>query len=322
MTHHPTDAWMRRLGTTDVVTSAVVAGGSPLGGGMEWAYGDGISHAEAVDLVTAIADSPIRGIDTSNMYGRGDSERRIGAALTRIGGVPEDFTVFTKTDALDGDYSADRMRRSFEESAERLGIDRFGVLYLHDPEHATTIEAATARGGAVEGMLALKDEGRVQHIGLAGGDSRVMSQYLDLGIFDVLLTHSRYSLVDRSADALIDQARADGLGVVNAAVFGGGLLAKPATATKYGYRDAHPAVLDAVRAMDAACVRHGVTLATAALQFSLRDPRIDATVVGFTRPERIDATVTSAQTPLSDELLQELRSLTPPSTTWLDSPSR
>jgi len=72
--------------------------------------------------------------------------------------------------------------------------------------------------------------------------------------------------------------------------------------------------------MRAACGHHGVDLATAALQFSLRDPRFATTVVGMSRPSRVAATLAAAATPVDDELWAELESMLPPRHVWLDAP--
>jgi D-threo-aldose 1-dehydrogenase len=61
--------------------------------------------------------------------------------------------------------------------------------------------------------------------------------------------------------------------------------------------------------MEEACERHGLPLAAAALQFSLRDPRITSTIVGVTRPARITETLNLAQQPIPDELWIELDSI-------------
>ena len=91
---------------------------------------------QAITLVTQILRSPIRLIDTSNGYSDGESERRIGEGIRRVGGLPPGYWISTKVDGKDGDYSARRVRRSIEESAERLGLDYFPLVYLHDPEYA------------------------------------------------------------------------------------------------------------------------------------------------------------------------------------------
>ena len=50
----------------------------------------------------------------------------------------------------------------------------------------------------------------------------MLARFVDTGVFDVLLSHNRYTLLDRSAGDLFTRAAGMGLGVVNAAVFGGG----------------------------------------------------------------------------------------------------
>ena len=58
--------------------------------------------------------------------------------------------------------------------------------------------------------------------------------------------------------------------------------------------------------MTAACARHDVPLAAAALQFSLRDPRIVSTIAGVSRPERVDRLVELARRPIPPELWEDL----------------
>jgi D-threo-aldose 1-dehydrogenase len=69
--------------------------------------------------------------------------------------------------------------------------------------------------------------------------------------------------------------------VLNAAVFGGGVLAKGTVAmTKYANGPAGEDLLTRIRQMEACCKRFGVPLKAAALQFSTKDPRVASTVVG------------------------------------------
>jgi aryl-alcohol dehydrogenase-like predicted oxidoreductase len=58
-----------------------------------------------------------------------------------------------------------------------------------------------------------------------------IERYVRTGYFDVVLTHHRWTLVNQSALPLIELAASMGLGVVNAAVFGGGILATVALAS-------------------------------------------------------------------------------------------
>ena len=104
------------------------------------------------------------------------------------------------------------------------GSRSFPLVHLHDPESFDFAEMS-APGGPVEALVQLRDEGEVGAIGLAGGRVQEIAKYLDLGVFDVLLVHNRWTLVDRSAGPLLEEAVRQGMGILNAAVYGGGILA-------------------------------------------------------------------------------------------------
>jgi D-threo-aldose 1-dehydrogenase len=309
----------RTLGSTGLKVTELGVGTSPLAS-MAQLYGYDVSDERAVATIDAVLDSPIRFIATSNGYGNdGEAEKRIGLALAARGGPPADVVLATKVDPdpITGDFSGKRVLASYGESLERLGLDRVPLLYLHDPERIP-FEAAVAPGGPVEALVRLRDEGRVDHIGVAGGPVGLLARYLDTGAFDVLLSHNRYTLLDRSAEQLFTSAHERGIGVVNAAPYGGGMLAKgPDVQAKYGYGERDNHVADAARGMAKACARHGVPLAAAAVQFSLRAPFIDATLVGVSSPERVAQTLEYAAQDIPDRLWAELEAMVPPADYWL-----
>ena len=76
--------------------------------------------------------------------------------------------------------------------------------------------------------------------------------------------------------------------------------------------------LRAARAMQRACAAHGVPLAAAALQFSLRDPRVTATVVGVSEPSRIEEITTLMSEQIPAGLWAELDSLSVGPESWLN----
>jgi D-threo-aldose 1-dehydrogenase len=311
-----TRGWLRQIGRTRLFTSAIIAGASPLGS-MPDLYGYDVSDSAAVDFVLALLRSPIRAIDTSNNYGGGTSERRIGQAIALAGGVPDGFSIITKVDAARGDFSGARVRESFRESMQRLGVASVPLLFLHDPD-AFDFGYMASAGGAVEALVQIRDEGLADAIGVATGNTGLLHRYLDLGVFDAILSHNRFTLVDRGADELFTRAVEQGVGVLNAAVYGGGILARPGQSTKYSYKPASRELLETIAAMAAVCASSGIDLAAAALQFSLRDPRIDATVVGITSEGRISSLLESAAAPIPDEVWNALERLVPPASTWLD----
>lgn len=314
-------AWLRPLGSTGLTVSAVCAGGAPLGS-MPRNFGYDVSNDRGVATAAAVLDGPITFLDTANGYSGGESERRIGVAVQRRGGLPAGFVLATKVDAdTSGNLSGARVRQSVRESLQRLHLDSVDLLYLHDPEVYLTLDQALAKDGAVAALLELQRDGVAKNLGVAGGPVAVMDSYLRTGAFQVLLTHNRWTLVDRSAGALLDTAGALGVAVVNAAVLGGGILASgTARNSRYAYQEAAPEVLSRIQAMEVVCTNYGVPLSAAALQFSLNDPRITSTVVGFSRPERVTEIVAQATASLPETIWSELDELAAPEKFWLDPP--
>lgn len=294
----------RMLGQTGVQVSELCVGTSPLGG-TPALYGYDVEAETAIATVESVIGEPsIRFLDTSNNYGAGRSERRIGEAIRRSRGLPDGFVIATKADPVPGDreFTGARVFESFAESLDRLGLERVPVFYLHDPE-GFDFDDMTAPGGAVDAMRELKRRGSVDAIGVAGGDLAAMRRYVDTGAFDILLNHNRYTLLDRSADRLIDHARESGLAYVNAAPYGSGLLAKPMTERpRYRYEEPGIDVLAKARRLRQVCDSYGVPLAAAAVQFSTRDPRIASTVVGVSSPARVAQLLRNAATAVPPDL--------------------
>jgi D-threo-aldose 1-dehydrogenase len=311
----------RPLGTTGLMVTPICVGTNALGG-VARLYGYDVEPARAISTISTVIAGPINFLDTSNGYAGGASELRIGDALRAVGGLPDDVVLATKVDPdpVTGDFSGDRVRRSVEESLERLGLDRVQLLYLHDPERIE-FDDATAPGGPVAALIELRERGLVDNIGVAGGPIELMRRYVATGAFSVVLTHSRYTLLDRSAESLLDDAHDRGVGVVNAAPYGGGMLSKgPRVQPRYAYgqASAHDERFgDRVTRMELICANHGVPLAAAALQFSVRDPRITSTVVGISAPERVEQTLALLRHPIPAELWERLRELAPAPEVWL-----
>ncbi|GCD91110.1 aldo/keto reductase [Nocardioides sp. LS1] len=288
--------------------SNLCIGAGPLGG-MPTAFGYDVSEERGIATVQAVFDSPINFMDTSSEYG--DSEVRIGKVI-REGRMPKGFVIATKADAEGdgtarrGDFSAKQVRASFELSLERLGLTHIDVYFLHDPEKFP-FEHVMARGGAMEELLRLKDEGLVGLVGVAGGDVVEMARYVDTGNLDILLNYGRYTLLDRSADSLIDKASDAGMAFLNAGPYASGLLAAPRGGSAwYQYAPPNADALQAVDQLHELCESFDVSLRSVALQFSMRDPRITSTVVGLSRPERVRALLDDAAAEIPAELWDQL----------------
>ncbi|MEP1933830.1 MAG: aldo/keto reductase, partial [Roseibium sp.] len=139
------------IGTTGLKVTPLCFGSSGLGN-MPDTYGYEVDDTRARETLDAIFDGPVNFLDTSNNYGFGRSESRIGDALRARGGLPPEFVLSTKADREmeSGRLDAARVRQSVEESLTRLGLDTIPLLHLHDPEHARDLQEITRDGGALD----------------------------------------------------------------------------------------------------------------------------------------------------------------------------
>ncbi|MFD2024506.1 aldo/keto reductase [Promicromonospora aerolata] len=290
-----------QVGRTDLTTGDLLFGTSALGNRLE--------SAEALAVLRAAAAAGLTDWDTSNNYGR--AEEFIGAALPD---TPASIQVFTKVGPVPGhdDFSGDRVRASIEESRHRLGIDRFPLVHLHDPERIS-FDEALAPDGPVRALLALQEEGVIGHLGVAGGPIALLERFVRTGHFDAVITHNRYSLLDRSADSLLTEAAGRGIAVFNAAPFGGGALSRDAGPLRnYHYRAVDAEQERALLRIRAIASEAGVSVGSLALGLSRREPRITATIVGATAPGQIAQLVDWATVNIPDGVWAELDDALPP----------
>jgi D-threo-aldose 1-dehydrogenase len=214
-------------------------------------------------------------------------------------------------DLSTANFSGEQISRSVERSLRLLGMDRLPLVYLHDPEH-TSYEKIMSPGGAVEVLANLKQEGVIELLGVAGGAVDLMIRYVETGTFEAAITHNRYTLINRTAEPLLERAAQLSVPALNAAPYGGGILAKgPDAYARYTYQEAPDELVETVRKMSKGCREHGVPLAAAALQFSIKDPRVVSSMVGLSRPARVEQTLELAAHPVPDELWPCLEALVP-----------
>ena len=275
-------------------------------------------------------EAGIRSFDTAPHYGLGLSERRLGAFLatkprdefvlsTKVGRLLvdnpgggagyDDENGFAVPDDLRRvwDFSADGVRRSLQDSLVRLGLDRVDVLYLHDPDEFD-LESAIADG--VPAAAALRDEGLVRAVGVGSKSVDALLAGLRTDALDLLMIAGRYTLLEQPAlEDVIPEAAERGIGVVNAAVFNSGLLARsvPDPSSHYEYGAAPSAVLERARAIAAVCTEHAVELPAAALQYTLRNPAVHTVVAGAASAAQLQQTVERMGAAIPEALWTDLR---------------
>lgn len=295
----------RELGSTGLMVTPICIGTAPLGS-MPEDFGYSVPEDSAIATLQRAFMSPVNFIDTASVYG--ESEKRIGMAIRQLGGMPKDVVLATKVDRnLDtGDFSGEQVKRSLERSLDLLGVDNLPLVYLHDPEHSsTTFDQIMASGGAIDVLLDYKNQGVIGHIGIAGGPIDLLIKYVQTGAFKAAITHSRYTLLNISAEPLLEEASKGEVALVNAAPFGGGILAD-STHDKYAYREASWELRERLSKIEAVCKRFGVPLKAVAFQFSLKDSRITSTIVGVKNADEIDEAVALSAVPVPEEIWSEI----------------
>jgi D-threo-aldose 1-dehydrogenase len=266
---------------------------------------------EARAAVDAAWDAGIRYFDTAPHYGLGLSERRLGAALrdrprdefvlsSKVGRllVPSGYPEGTMDDQgfavpatlrREWDLSRDGIRRSVEESLDRLGLDRIDIAYLHDPDE----HGEQAHAEAVPALIELREEGVVGAVGAGMNQSAMPAEFVRRHDVDVIMLAGRYTLLEQGAlDDLLPAALERGVGIVAAAVYNSGLLSKsrPAADATYDYGPVPADVLARANAIADVCEEFGLTLPEAAVAYPLRHPSVVSVVVGMRTADQVRST--------------------------------
>ena len=281
-------------------------------GSMPDTYGYEVSEDRAQKTLNRFFQGPVNMLDTSRNYAMGESEKRIGKAIKENGGWPNGFLLSTKLDRNMDTLVLDknRVRESLEESLKTLNVDSVDILFLHDPEYAKDITDITKKGGAMDELFKIKNEGLAKAAGVAMGKVDIMFPLLKDWDFDVIINHNRYTLLNREANEMYDYASSKNIAIFNAAPYAGGVLAKgPDNFKKITYQDATEEKLAPARAFEKVCKKHNVELGAAALQFSLRDNRITSTICGVTSVESIEKNLVWANAEISGEFWDEISKL-------------
>jgi len=281
-------------------------------GSMPETYGYEVPEDRAQKTLNRFFQGPVNMLDTSRNYAMGESEKRIGNAIKENGGWPKDFLLSTKLDRNMDTLVLDknRARESLEESLKTLNVDSVDILFLHDPEYAKDLSDITKKDGAMDELFKIKEEGLAKAVGIAMGKIDIMFPLLKDWDFDVMISHNRFTLINREANEMYDYAYSKNIAIFNAAPYAGGVLAKgPNNFKKITYQDATEEKLTPAREFEKVCKKHNVELGAAALQFSLKDKRITSTICGVTSVESIEKNLTWANSKISDEFWNEISKL-------------
>ncbi len=299
------------LGKTGLNVSALSFGASALGG----VFGS-VDEATAIAAVHAALDAGINYFDVAPAYGGTRSETVLGKALKGIDrsryylstkvGKYTDPIVYGK-DSLD--YSEARIRRSLDESAERLGTNYFDIIHIHDIEYQNRQHTEWALTEGLQTVQQLKCEGRTGALSFGIYPLDLWQRILRDYEIDAALIHNHYCLNDTTLLDLLPLAAEKGIGVINASPFGSGLL------TDRGPADWHPANKEERTVFQKAadlCKQQGTTISKLALQFSGQHSGVPTTMFSTANPASVVRNVQWHEEKLDEELVKEVQAVLTP----------
>jgi D-threo-aldose 1-dehydrogenase len=213
------------------------------------------------------------------------------------------------------DYSYDGTMRSFEDSLQRLGLERIDILFIHDCDVFThgpekqKVYFKQAMDGGYRALVKLREQGAVKAIGVGVNDWQVSYDFLRHGDFDCLLVAGRYTLLEQdSLGELLPLCVKRNAAVVIGGGLNSGILATGAVpGAKYNYQPAPEPIMEKVRKIEALCKVYKVPLAAAALQFLLAHPAIAAHVPGTRTVEQMKQNITWVSHPIPVDLWYDLK---------------
>src|SRR4029077_1951613 len=288
-----------QVGSTAVTVTRFGLGTAPLAGLFE-----AVGEAQGIAVIDRAWDAGIRFFDTAPLYGHGLAETRLGKALkhkprdeftlaTKVGRLlraavpPEPGQAFRGTPPVNPtfDFSYDGVMRSFEESLERLGLDRVDIVHIHDPDD----HFDEAINGAYRALDRLHADGVIGAVSAGMIQAEMLTRFAREGDFDCFLLAGRYTLLDQIAlKELLPECIKRGISIIAGGVYNSGILADPKPGAHYNYQTAPTELLERARRIRDVCARHGVPLKAAATQFPLGHPAVTCVVVGCRNAAQLD----------------------------------
>ena len=276
----------------------------------------------------------VRYFDTSPWYGLGLSERRFGYFLHNK--KREDYVISTKVGRLlkpakelpdtmwkqpspfdyEYDYSASGVRRSIEDSLQRMGIDSIDIVFIHDlsPDNEDmgdrwTDYFETARKGAMPELTRMREEGLIKGWGFGVNTIDPILRTLEVADPDIFLSATKYSLIEHedALNRLHPACAQHNVPIIAGAPLNSGFLAG---IDRYNYStDIPDGFMEKRERLNKIAQRNGIDLRTAALQFCAA-PEVISTVIPGTRyaqqaQENVDSMKVKIPVDFWNELKQE-----------------
>ena len=280
-----------KLKKSDLQVTRMSLGTAPLGGLFA-----SVSDKDGDELLNGALDLGINYFDTAPQYGHGIAEIRVGRVLqkaktpfvieTKVGRVlervegvePEKWFPDAPRDIVPiYDYTKEGIKRSFDESLERLGLSHIDIVLMHDAEN----HIPEAINSAFPVLADLKRQGLIKAIGLGMNYVEPALEIMRGTDLDIALIAGRYTLLDQVAqEELFPYALKHNIDISMGGVLNSGVLANPVAGATYNYLPASDEIIDRAQKIGAFLTERDVPLIAAAVQFPMRHPAVTSVVTG------------------------------------------
>jgi L-galactose dehydrogenase len=299
------------LGKTGMKVSRLSLGASSLGGVFH-----PVDKAEAIKAVHVALESGINYFDVAPAYAGTVSETVLGNALRNV--RRDRYFLSTKVGKYtkpgtygedNFDYSRTRIRKSIDESAERLGTDYFDLIHIHDIEYDGRKHTEWALTEGYESVLELKREGRIGGVSFGIYPIDLWMRIFSSLDVDAGLVHNHYCLNDTRITEILPLAEAKGIGIINASPFGSALLTDRGPAAWHPATSADRAVFKAAADF---CRKRGTSIAKVALQFASQNPELPTCLFSSANPESVQRNVQWHEEACDLSLVAEVQNILEP----------
>jgi len=259
-----------------------------------------LNYNQAADLVNAALDAGISYFDTAPWYGFGRSERVVGDQLrnkeikisSKVGRILKPGAVNEPMDygMIDPmpfhpiyDYSYDGIMRAYEDSLQRLGLEKIDILLVHDIgtfQHGqkNTLHFKNLAENGYKALAELRENKLVEAIGLGVNENQVCLDALEIGSWDVFLLAGRYTLLEQTAlDELLPACAKRGVSIICGGPFNSGILVGR---DMWNYATAPQTVIEKANALRKVADEFNISLAAAALQFPQANELVSSVIPG------------------------------------------
>jgi D-threo-aldose 1-dehydrogenase len=303
-------------------------GGATFGNILAEGMFGGVTEEESFEIINHAFRSGIKIFDTAPYYGFAKSELWYGRALKKIKRNEYNLTskcgrlivnynsqkqkVSSKeieNNKLEAiyDYSPSGIRRSVEESLERLQTSYLDTLLLHDPDQANK-EYESIKYAFPE-MIKLKEEGLVRSIGCGMNQWEMPARFMKEIDIDKVLLAGRYTLLEnKNSKIFLKICKKYNVKIIIGGPFNSGILARDLNnQVSYNYEPANDEVIGKVKKIENIVNKFGVSLKEAALNFAAMNDQVFSVVPGMSSTSEVDDNISSLNKKIPDEMWLELK---------------